>query len=137
MPMPQSLTRSMRSRETAIAVVFTTMLLLLKKLILSNTGWTNLSIERKFLFSENKFYFRFFRETQDLKVIFPRNTGSKSNFSAKHRIFFPRNTAYIRAFIKRLRIIKKTTSGFFWFFVGNKKCYNCYKRNWFNKQLVQ
>ena len=45
-------------------------LLLLKKLILSNTGWT-------FLFSENKAHFRFFRETQDVKVIFPRDTGSK------------------------------------------------------------
>ena len=39
------------------------------------TERTFLSIERKFLFSENKTYFRFFRETQDVKVIFPRNTG--------------------------------------------------------------
>ena len=36
-----------------------------------------MSAERTFLFSENKAHFRFFRETQDVKVIFPRNTGSK------------------------------------------------------------
>ena len=41
------------------------------------TEWTNLSIERTFLFFQNKAHFRFFRETQDVKVIFPRNTGSK------------------------------------------------------------
>ena len=68
----------------AVAFVFVTMLLLLKKLILSITNWTNLSanwtnlsIERTFLFSENKAFSKKFYETQDVKVIFLRNTGSK------------------------------------------------------------
>ena len=88
--MPQSPKRISVGWEMAIAVafVFVIMLLLLIKLILSNTGWTNLSTERTFLFFENKFCFRFF----------PRNTGCQSNFSAKHRMFFPRNTGYNRAF---------------------------------------
>ena len=41
------------------------------------TGWTNLSIEKTFLFSKNKAFSKKFYETQDLKVIFLRNTGSK------------------------------------------------------------
>ena len=104
----------------AIAVVFATMLLLLKKLILSITDWTNLSAERTFfLFSENKFCFRFFRETQDLKVIFPRNTGS----------FFRETQDIIETFNRDFVFIIKTASGFFLVFVTIK--------NWFNKKLVQ
>ena len=85
-----------------------------KKLILSNTCWTNLSVERTFLFSENKFCFRFFRETQDVSTVFLRKVGCLNSFSTKSRIFFIRQVGYIRAFIKRLTYyIIKTASGFF------------------------
>ena len=77
--------------------------------------------ESKFLSFQNKAHFRFFYETQDVKVIFPRKIGCLNSFSAKHRIFFPRNTAYIRDFNKRLRIIIiKTALGFFLVFARNK-----------------
>ena len=74
-----------------------------KKLILSNTEWTNLSAERTFLFSENKFCFRFF----------PRQVGCLNSFSATGRIFFPRQVGYNRDFFIKTSIIIKTASGFF------------------------
>ena len=76
--------------------------------------------ERTFLFSENKAHFRFFYETQDVKVIFLRNTGSK----------FYETQDIIELLYKDFRNIIKTASGFFWFFEGKIKLLqirNCYK----------
>ena len=101
------------------------------------TDCTNLSIERKFLgfqkkfFYENKTHFRFFRETQDVSKVFPRNTGS----------FFRETQDIIELFYKDKYYIIKTASGFFlvflykqnWFNKLLNKCFNK-KRNWFNKK---
>ena len=87
----------------AIAFVFVTMLLLLKKLILLNTEWTFLGFLIAFLSFQNKAHFRFFRETQDVKVIFPRNTGSK----------FRETQDIIETFYRDFVFIIKTASGFF------------------------
>ena len=41
------------------------------------TEWTFLSFQMAFLSFKNKTHFRFFRETQDVSTVFPRDTGSK------------------------------------------------------------
>ena len=64
-----------------------------------------------FLSIQNKAHFRFFYETQDVKVIFLRNTGSK----------FYETQDIIDTFYKDFVFIIKTASGFFWFFVGKMK----------------
>ena len=102
------------------------MLLLLKKLILSITNWTNLSIERTFLFSENKAFSKKFYETQDVKVIFPRNTGC-----------FFRETQDIIELLYRDKYYNKDRIRFFLVFERNKIVSKKKKLFQLHKQLVQ
>ena len=91
-----------------------------------------MSIERTFLFSENKAFSKKFYETQDVKVIFLRNTGSK---------FY--ETQDIIELLYRDKYYNKDRKRFFSGFLKEKKLFqkkrNCfnYINNWFNKQLVQ
>ena len=69
-----------------------------------------MSAERKFLFFENKFCFRFFI----------RKVACLNSFYTKSRIFFIRKVGYNKAFIKRLRKYNKDCVRFFLVFCKKK-----------------
>ena len=71
-----------------------------------------MSIERTFLFSENKAFSKKFYETQDVKVIFLRNTGSK---------FY--ETQDIIELLYRDKYYNKDRKRFFSGFLKEKNCF--------------
>ena len=80
------------------------------------------------MFSENKAHFRFFYETQDVKVIFLRNTGSK----------FYETQDIIELFNKDFVKYNKDCVLFFSGFCKKSKTIVSIKRNCFNqKKLFQ
>ena len=82
-----------------------------------------MSAERKFFSSENKAFSKKFRETQDVKVIFPRNTGC-----------FFRETQDIIELLYRDKYYNKDRKRFFSGFLKEKKLFQ--KRNCFKKEIV-
>ena len=82
-----------------------------------------MSIERTFLFSENKAFSKKFRETQDPSIVFPRNTGC-----------FFRETQDIIELLYRDKYYNKDRKRFFSGFLKEKKLFQ--KRNCFKKEIV-